>query len=1201
MDVWGILEVGTEKAPFESNFELVLHGGRTSPSLVVDNEHFLSNKVLAVLGQATMFGSPVMPSWTKLASTAFAGNKTIYLTDHTLWKPGDKITITPTDYDTTQLETMTIISVADGGKTLELDTPLEYNHQAEVIEIDGAALEFAAAVGLLTRNVKVRGAFQEGEPGYGGSLYVVDAEVSGVGQWVGNVDLHNVEFQDTGKALSEHASITFEYAYEHEFAHAPSTIAGCALSNSSNYGIRLKGVENVVIQNNTLHHTYRSCIDIDGYSDNAIITGNLIAGALFSEDDPDEYILPRAGIQTESEVGTIQGNVIGGAFDSGIIFYPSECGSSSVSSNEVHSAKVGAFILFAEGCREVRDFTAWKISDVGVLSVDQTASELQLSGMVIADSHIGMSLNFYPGGASGTNDEIEIHLSSSHFIGTSTLSSCDASLDCRASTMDDNLGLECGSLLGGENIRRVGIMTPQFTDRGKTCHFEADCEFPSGRPINMISRECSMPWEHRYGMGMGVRKGIFNMSDVTFFGFKGKNGSDCDMNSVAIINNPSQIDYTPAFHANGITWIETPEDGKFLLNLKNEFTDFYEVMQLTYSDGIDMIVFYDEDGTLLGNGAGSTLTTNLLLAAGDPYCSNQADWGAYKCNPNTINLRPGVFESLDTDRASRRIGPVKITPLNGVNENKTYWSAGPIDEMCSIDMHFSQFNLYWQANTTSTLYCTGTNPSNMRIKFYSDDPSESVLLKIWTNKADGIAVYVGNTLVDETDDHPTLASEAGANAFDQDEKFIYVTLRGGYHTYTVRRIPTIQLDFRLDIDSVDLFDEDSLISNLASLLNIDSSRIKVVDVYIGSVVVETEITDDSDSMYSNNDTVVAQSYAELTELAEQIVEYVSVGNFSVGYDILDMSIEVSSMGEANSTANSTSSSSDLNEVLASIFDETTKAPTNLPTSIPTSQPTDLPTTSPTEDETTRPLSTISGTTTIAPTFGTTIETLLNVEAAMSDNSSTKLGLGMWTKVVICVLGALFVLFATAFAVHFVRKKKRKSKQQQQDDDNWRLHQWYKRHSTHEGDEDNWRFTNKEEAPELQPAPPPKPQLPSRRSPHPALKRPSNVPGDFSGESRNPAPHDLPPAIRGVHDYSDSSPVYTRLSYASSNETGNRTLSRASIASTTAPLIEEDHRDDPDSNIFDNHHWQQSATNSEVNSSRSSSHASMPSSFTEDQC
>lgn len=780
-------------------------------------------------------------------------------------------------------------------------------------------------------------------------MYVVDAEVSGVGQWVGNVELHSVEFRNTGKALSEHASLSIEYAYEHEFAHAPSTISGCAFSNSSNYGIRLKGAENVVIQNNTLHHTYRSCIDIDDDSDNAIITGNLIAGALFSEDDPDEYILPRAGIQTESEVGAIKDNVIGGAFDSGIIFYPPECGSSRVHGNEVHSAKIGAFILFAEGCREVGDFTAWKISDIAVLSVDQTASELQLSRMVIADSHIGMSLNFYPGGASGTNDEVEIHLSSSHFIGTSALSTCDASLECRASAMDDNLGLECGSLLGGENIRRVGIMTPQFTDRGKTCHFEADCDFPSGRPINMISRECSMPWEHRYGMGMGVRRGIFNMTDVTFFGFKGKNGSDCGMDSVAIINNPSQIDYTPAFHTNGITWAETPEDGKFLLNLKNGYTDFYAVMELTYNDGIDMMVFYDEDGTLLGNGAGSTLTTNLLLAAEDPYCSNQADWGAYECDPNTINLRPGVFESLDTDRGGRRIGPVKITPQNGLNENQTYWSAGPIDEMCSIDMHFSQFNMYWQANTTSTLYCTGTAPSNMRIKFYSNDPSESVLLKIWTNKPNGIAVYVGDNLVEEADEHPTLASEAGANVFDVDEMFIYVTLRGGYDTYTVRRIPKIQLDFRLNIDSVDFFDEDDLISNLATLLNIDSSRIKIVDVYIGSVVVETEITDDSESIYSNNDTVVAQSYAKLTALAEEIVEQVSSGTFDVGYDILDMSLEVDTMGDesgANATANGTATSlSDaLNEILAAAFSH---APTTTPTTVPTTAPTPAQTSMPT--------------------------------------------------------------------------------------------------------------------------------------------------------------------------------------------------------------------------------------------------------------
>eukprot|EP00638_Chattonella_subsalsa_P015791 CAMPEP_0117829880 /NCGR_PEP_ID=MMETSP0949-20121206/8130_1 /TAXON_ID=44440 /ORGANISM="Chattonella subsalsa, Strain CCMP2191" /LENGTH=3868 /DNA_ID=CAMNT_0005670717 /DNA_START=230 /DNA_END=11837 /DNA_ORIENTATION=- len=932
MDVWGFFEVGKPNRPFTSEFELVLHGVRTSPTLIIDNAHFLGNKVLAVLGEMTMVGMSTVTS-TRLSTTAEAGDEVIYVDDWNDWQDDQEIVLTSTEYDTTQTETFEIESISDGGKIIELKRALEYDHLAETIDLEDESIKFASAVGMLSRNIKIRGAAGQGER-YGASVYVIDASnPDGSIVRAGKVHLENVEFRDTGKHLSEHSSLTFKYAYNH--VHPEQLVRGCAFSNSSNYGIRLMDTDNVIIENNTLHNTFRVGIDIDDNSQNAVIRSNLIAGTLFSEDDPDGYILPRSGIHTESAPAEMSYNVIGGSFDAGITFYPSECGTSVIHHNEVHSAKIGAFILWASGCREFISFKAWKISDIGVVSVDQTASNLTLTDIIIADSHIGVSLNFLPPG----KIDVTSHITDSVFIGTSALSDCQNSMECRAATGGDNRGLACGSVLGNDNIRRVGIMTPQFTRVGKTCHTDAGCQVPDGRPINMISLQCSMPWENRFSIGLGTRFAELHITDVTFYGYKGGNGSDCGMDSHALINNPSQTDFTPPIFMSGISWQNMADKGKFLLNHKNAHTQ--SMLGLQYNDGIDMIVVQDLDGTALNSVAGGFFTTNLLLAAEYPYCEGVPEWGGYWCD-NSMTLRAAMFESLDSDRGSRRIGPVKITRENGVAANRTYWTAGPIDEMCKIDMHFSQYQFYFQANTSNTMYCTGTNPSNMRFKWFSSDPSESVLLKIWTNKPDGVNVFLGDTYVESSDTKPTLADPAGTNAFDPQAMFIYLTMRGGEEqTYTVRRTPVVQVTFHLAVSSIEFFDEDLLISNLALLLDIDSSRIKVVDVRIGSVYADVEITDDEDTVYSNDDSVVSESYETLTALAVSIVESATSGTLDVGYEVLELSVEAPTMDLSNNTAANSTEESIL-DLLGVVFvpapvnyTAVTEPPSVTPTSAPT--------------------------------------------------------------------------------------------------------------------------------------------------------------------------------------------------------------------------------------------------------------------------
>ena len=103
--------------------------------------------------------------WTKLQTTATAGSSTITVMDSVTggpkrpWKAGDKIVIATTGHFTSQRENEihTILSVAANGVDITLVEPLQYSHLGTTETIGGHVLEYRAEVGLLTRNILLRG------------------------------------------------------------------------------------------------------------------------------------------------------------------------------------------------------------------------------------------------------------------------------------------------------------------------------------------------------------------------------------------------------------------------------------------------------------------------------------------------------------------------------------------------------------------------------------------------------------------------------------------------------------------------------------------------------------------------------------------------------------------------------------------------------------------------------------------------------------------------------------------------------------------------------------------------------------------------------------------------------------------------------------------------------------------------------------
>ncbi|XP_051729532.1 LOW QUALITY PROTEIN: fibrocystin-L-like [Ctenopharyngodon idella] len=152
----GALQIGTEQAPFQHKAIITLHGHLRSIELPV-----YGTKTLAVReGVLDLHGIPVPMPWTRLSQTAQYGSNTLTLMDAVTWKTGDEIVIASTGHRHSQQENelMRIASVSADGRTLTLTEPLRYTHLGVSVTLpDGTVFEARAEVGLLTRNIVVRG------------------------------------------------------------------------------------------------------------------------------------------------------------------------------------------------------------------------------------------------------------------------------------------------------------------------------------------------------------------------------------------------------------------------------------------------------------------------------------------------------------------------------------------------------------------------------------------------------------------------------------------------------------------------------------------------------------------------------------------------------------------------------------------------------------------------------------------------------------------------------------------------------------------------------------------------------------------------------------------------------------------------------------------------------------------------------------
>lgn len=123
---------------------------------------------------------------TKLAASCAAGDTQIVVTHLTEWRPGDLIVVGLTGSPAHLAEQRRIMAV--DGPVLTLDAPLANAHWGGLQHWQGITTDWRTEVGLLTRNVSLRGAEGPAERagGYllampGGRLHLEGVEITGLG------------------------------------------------------------------------------------------------------------------------------------------------------------------------------------------------------------------------------------------------------------------------------------------------------------------------------------------------------------------------------------------------------------------------------------------------------------------------------------------------------------------------------------------------------------------------------------------------------------------------------------------------------------------------------------------------------------------------------------------------------------------------------------------------------------------------------------------------------------------------------------------------------------------------------------------------------------------------------------------------------------------------------------------------------------
>lgn len=878
----GYLTAGNATNPYPYPLEIILIGGKSSSDLVIDSFINSGNKILAVTGKLDLYGLIPSKTSTRLSNIISKGDTSIDLIEAVDWNIGWEILIGPTEKSSNEYEKKVISDIINGGKTLVLAEPIEFFHYGSnnfaYISDEGSHLDMRAVVGVLSRNIRIKGDKQE-NLGCNILVYQYTDEYSGRIRR-GNINFEGVEISFCGQSDTERAALDIKYIKKGSI----SSVRGSTIHDGFGWGLNVFSSNSLIFEQNIISNCQKYLAKFS-FSNNFSFSRNLLIGArnrnLSSALNLYDMV---AGFSMESAISgnsnfVVHHNIIQGSQGNGFVVPGFKCDDNlnTFVFNSANSIEHAGVILLGNNsyCLELRNLTIFT-SKYAVLS-NFEAQGIVLKSMIFAENIFGPFIMY-----SNEGMDNRIIYKDVVFIAIAR----DNCPECYAE--NTSCSNSKAIILPIVTISGNGKSLPLYKSPFGLVTLDSDAAFDQQLFIENVRFI-----NYKMNYTDGDNKNFFSCHSNVIF--KMRDSAPDASASVQIANTKLVNSETASFFS-----LTSPSSS--LTGCGNHMCT-----------GENNWLFTDMDGLFLGS---KSQIIPLNSGIYDARCNQNLKWNGQICSGYNFGILQ--FENNGADQRTRPIAPVSLSSLHMRNK-LNQWKEWQWEGQTPRNRRLSRFHGLVELNVSVTAGFEVTVPESMKFRLESKDVNDFVLLNIVYERPNVIEVWnaVSSKFITPFRANQTnLLDEkanCGANIYDSNLNKISFILTGGKNCIlTIRTVDSVKITMRMETTLDDFYKnngEATFFDKMSTFLGIDFSRIRIANIRSGSVIIDFHIvenrtfekgTSSSESILKNpNDTLKVDQLhfdtknREFNHIMDQLANVTSDENNTLGlpWQVLDMKTE----------------------------------------------------------------------------------------------------------------------------------------------------------------------------------------------------------------------------------------------------------------------------------------------------------------------
>ena len=822
----GKLLAGTKDKPHTRNARIVIYGKKSDDDLVITADIAPVNKAIVNKGELHLYGSPPKRKWARLQKKIDVGDRHFYLDDKDHgWKAGDQLVVASSTTQEAERELVTIDSVVDGTHEIKIKEEFKFLHygSTDLVSTSQGDLDMRAEVGNLTRNLVIEANNDDGDE-WGCTILTPNFPLLDQGGELqqGNLQLDGVEIRQCGQRDHKKAAVDLNWVKKARGMHS---ITNSSFNDCQGWALNMYRAEGLTFSYNVIYNARKYGIFLQEIK-SVVIEHNLLVGIKIRENyDNREYWDMYIGIyyndtsthldaSVEDEI-VIRHNSVSSAPWFGYAVPGYNCndkitpGEVNFYNNTAHSCKGGwiptKLDRYENDCVQFSYFNSYKNDEQGFVQRAE-AKNIVVNNFILADNRNGLVIN----GGNGA-DYPTVTLRDSVIIGKA-LGDCHECYDSAS---------ECET---------TGVITSLFNKHPYDFYFE-QTRMPLHNSTNVhfsfggrqtIERVDVINFNDEYPCAQpstAIRMNNFYQDNANFITMRQmKLENVIDQNLFYFPNHKRHLD-TPAYCG------------------KRDCTGNYNVL------------FYDEDGSVFGDGKPMQFFGNNKGAGRDGDCTFFSEWNGHACNPEYAQM-------LLTWRGDERglvIFPLMLKIEDYAEDKgddlKFYHETDSPRQVTSLIKRFK----------TTRVTTSQTMPSGLTYQLFTQNSTDWVVIKVQSENPATMTVWRQDPLnpksekervepilleVDEDLDMAKYKDSCGANYYRASDRMLWFVVRGDNCKITVEYANSLQLSTRLNIDPKTFWDSGGVADfkqKLMALLEIPAERIRIVGIRRGSTIVDTVI------------------------------------------------------------------------------------------------------------------------------------------------------------------------------------------------------------------------------------------------------------------------------------------------------------------------------------------------------------------------